>query len=495
MSAGLLLLLGVPLAGGVALGFVRRVAWAARLNVLTSLATLLLAGAAAARVLDAGRLDALGGALHLDAFNAFLVVLTAFMGFTTAVFSGPYIANEIAHGRMDRRRIRLYHAMFQLFLFGMLLGFVANDIGVQWVSLELATLATVLLVSIYRTPAAIAAAWKYFVLCGVGIALALFGIVLVFFASSQVLGHHEAALRWSELAAHAKAMDGHVLVLAFAFLAIGYGTKTGLAPMHAWLPDAHGEGPTPISAVLSGLLLNLALYALVRLKIVVDAASGGHFAGALLMGLGLVSLLVAALALHAQRDIKRLFSFSSVEHMGIMSFAFGLGTGLAAFAALVHMTAHSLVKSAIFFAAGHAAQAAGSQELARIRGLVALHPRLGWGLVAATAAIAGMPPFGIFTGEFLTFTAAMAAHPWLAALLLVGLLVAAAALFRHLQAIAFGAPPGGMRRVRAATWPLYLHLALALVLGIAMPQALAAWYAEAASLIAGAPFAPWGTTP
>jgi hydrogenase-4 component F len=351
------------------------------------------------------------------------------------------------------------------------------------VSLELATLATVMLVSLYRTRAALAAAWKYFILCGVGIALALFGTILIFSTSSDVLGHGNEALTWTLLYQHSGELAPRVMTIAFAFLMVGYGTKVGLAPMHAWLPDAHGEGPTPISAVLSGLLLNVALYALVRAKALVDGATHSDMAGMMMMGFGLLSLLVAAMALHTQRDIKRMFSYSSIEHMGLMTLAFGIGTPLANFAALLHMTVHSLVKSGIFFTVGHAAQAMGTQKMSDIRGLVRHHPGIGWGLVIGTVAIAGFPPFGVFTSEFLLVTAALHSYPWLVVLLLTGLVVAFAGLLRHIQPMAFGTPPESARHVHANMVPVYIHLGVALVLGLSIPAFLADWYLTAAAFL------------
>jgi len=479
-----LAMLFAPLLGGLLLAGIHQSRWAVRVNVATGAITFALSLGLAGQVLDAHGFDALGGWFHLDAYNAFLVALTAFVGMTTAIFSASYMAHELDAGRIDGRRMRLYHSMFQLFLFGMLLGFTTNNIGVLWVSLELATLATVLLVSLYRTPASIAAAWKYFILCGMGIALALFGTVLVFFASSSVLGHGNEALTWTLLHAHAGALDSTVMTIAFCFLMVGYGTKVGLAPMHAWLPDAHGEGPTPVSAVLSGLLLNLALYALVRLKMLVDGATGGDLAGQIMMGFGMLSLFVAAFALHKQRDIKRMFSFSSIEHMGLMTFAFGLGTHLAGVAALLHMTVHSLIKSGIFFTVGHAAQAMGTQKMADIRGLIRHHPGIGWGLLIGTAAIAGFPPFGVFTSEFLLFTATLDASPWTTAPLLAGLLIAMAGLLRFVQPMVYGEPASQAHPVRVNMLPVYTHLALALVLGLSIPGFLAGWYTQAANLIA-----------
>jgi len=474
-----------PLIGGLILGVVRSPKLAAKLNVLTSSLTFTFSLLLAFEVLGKDSLDALNGWFHLDAYNVFLVALTAFVGMTTTIFSKPYMQHELEIGRVNERRLRLYHSMYQLFQFGMLLGFTTNNIGVLWVSLELATLATVLLVSLYRTPASIAAAWKYFILCGMGIALALFGTILVFFTSSAILGHGNEALTWSLLYAQAGQLDPAVMSIAFCFLMVGYGTKVGLVPMHAWLPDAHGEGPTPVSAVLSGLLLNLALYALVRFKMLVDGSTHTDMAGHIMMGFGMVSLLVAAMSLHKQRDIKRMFSFSSIEHMALMTFAFGIGTPLAAFAALLHMTVHSLVKSGIFFTVGHAAQVMGTQKMAEIRGLIYHHPGIGWGLLIGTAAIAGFPPFGVFMSEFLLFTATLESYPWLAVPLLLGLLIAMGGLFRFVQPMVYGETAEHAKAVRVNMLPVYIHFGLALVLGLSIPVFLSEWYHQAAALIVG----------
>jgi len=474
-----------PLIGGLILGVVRSPKLAAKLNVLTSSLTFTFSLLLAFEVLGKDSLDALNGWFHLDAYNVFLVALTAFVGMTTTIFSKPYMQHELEIGRVNERRLRLYHSMYQLFQFGMLLGFTTNNIGVLWVSLELATLATVLLVSLYRTPASIAAAWKYFILCGMGIALALFGTILVFFTSSAILGHGNEALTWTLLYAQSSQLDPAVMSIAFCFLMVGYGTKVGLVPMHAWLPDAHGEGPTPVSAVLSGLLLNLALYALVRFKMLVDGSTNTDMAGHIMMGFGMVSLLVAAMSLHKQRDIKRMFSFSSIEHMALMTFAFGIGTPLAAFAALLHMTVHSLVKSGIFFTVGHAAQVMGTQKMSEIRGLIYHHPGIGWGLLIGTAAIAGFPPFGVFMSEFLLFTATLESYPWLAVPLLLGLLIAMGGLFRFVQPMVYGETAEHAKHVHVNMMPVYIHFGLALLLGLSIPVFLSEWYHQAAALIVG----------
>ncbi len=420
----------------------------------------------------------------IDSFNVYLIVLTALVGFTTSIFSGPYMAHEKELGRLSEKRLKLYYSMYQGFMFAMYLVLTTNNMGVMWVAMEAATLATVLLVSLYRTPESIEAAWKYFILCGVGIAQALFGTILLYYAATQI-SDSENALMWSVLNENAHLLNPDILEIAFVFMLIGYGTKIGLVPLHNWLPDAHSEGPTPMSAVLSGLLLNDALYAVVRNKMLVDGATDGHIAGYLMMGFGLTSFLVAAFFLHKQKDIKRLFSYSSIEHMGLMTFAFGIGTPFATFAALLHMTVHSLTKSAIFVTVGHASQIAGTQSIEKIRGLIKTQPAVGWGLLIGTLAIAGFPPFGVFTSEFLVLLATMQSYPWLTPFLLLGIGIACAGLFRNIQPMVYGARPEGQQAIKANLWPVALHLALVLWLGLAIPDFLADWFTQATILISG----------
>ena len=413
----------------------------------------------------------------------FLVALTAFVGFTTALFSRPYMRIEEHHGRVNSARLRLYHSMYQLFSFTMVLCLLSNNVGILWVALEGATLSTVLLVSLYRTPASLEAAWKYFILCSVGIAQALFGVILLYFAAEKVLGPGGTSLLWTHLYEVRHQLEPTVLSLAFVFLLVGFGTKVGLVPLHNWLPDAHAEGPTPVSAVLSGLLLNVALYAVVRSKVLVDGALDRNFSGNLMMGFGLLSVVVAAFFLSRQKDIKRMFAYSSVEHMGIMTFAFGMGGPVAAFAGLLHMTVHSLTKSAIFFTVGHASQKTGTQNMDEIRGLIESNPTIGWGLVLGSLAILGMPPFGVFTSEFMVLTTAMHEHSWATPFLLVALGVAFAAIFGKVQPMVFGATTARRLPHPPALIPVFVHLAIVLMLGVYIPPYLVDWYRQAARLI------------
>ena len=449
----------------------------ARINVLATTLTLLCALS-----LFFGR-PSPGPYLLVDDLNATFIVLTTFVGFTTSVFSATYIGHELAIGRLTPPFVRFYHAMYQVLMFALNLALVANNIGLMWVAIELATLTTVLMVGIYRTHEALEAAWKYFILGSVGIALALFGTILVYMAARPVVGEGLDAMVWSMLVKRAGAFDPALLDLAFIFLLLGYGTKVGLAPLHAWLPDAHAEGPTPISAVLSGLLLNVALYALLRFKMLLAANPAALAPGPLMVTLGLLSLVFAAFMLYRRRDIKRLFAYSSIEHMGIITFAFGMGGPLANFAGLLHMTMHSLTKSAIFFAVGHVAQVKGTQRIADMGGLTETHPLLGWGLILGVVAIAGLPPLGIFMSEFLVVSSTFAREPLLAIVLVFGLLVALGGLFLRLNSIAFGEPRGPTDKAHASYVPMFAHLTLVFVAGVYMPPALVAWFQNVAGLL------------
>jgi hydrogenase-4 component F len=481
----LLLVLAIPLLGGTLLALWGDRDRAGDLNAGVSLLTLAASIWLTAIVVRDGPLLAWGEWFFVDPLNVFLVTLTAFVGFTTSLFSRPYMRIERDHGKMTPRRMRLFHSMYQLFNGMMLIALTTNNLGILWVAMEAATLTTVLLVSVYRTAASLEAAWKYFILCGVGIAQALFGTILVYLAAERAIGGGDNALLWTHLAQSSPLLDPEILSLAFVFLLLGYGTKVGLVPVHNWLPDAHAEGPTPISAVLSGLLLNVALYAVLRVKVLTDGALANGLPGRMMIGFGLVTVVVAAFFLSRQRDVKRMFAYSSIEHMGLMTFAFGLGGPIANFAGLLHMTVHALVKSAIFFAVGHAVQKAGSQLMEDISGLLKVSPTVGWGLMLGSLAILGMPPFGVFASEFLILTTAMREAPWATPFLLIALGVAFAAIFGRVQPMVFGETALRPLAHPPALLPVFIHLGLALMLGLYIPPYLDGWYRQAARMIGG----------
>jgi hydrogenase-4 component F len=471
------IMLIVPAAAIPILAFVSNYRLSAALNMLAC--GLTLAAALSLPFMPRFR----GDLLIIDDFNIFLLVLTTFVGFTTSVYSASYIGHELETGRLTPVLLRFYHAMYQAMLGAMNLALVSNNVGLMWVGVEVATLATVMMVGTYRTPEAIEAAWKYFILGSVGIGLAFFGTVLIYLVAANVLGGGLPAMAWDLIVQHAAQFDPTLLSLAFVFLLVGYGTKVGLAPFHAWLPDAHSEGPTPISAVLSGLLLNVGLYALLRFKMVLAGNPAAINVGVIMVVVGLTSLVFAAFMLFRRRDIKRLFAYSSIEHMGIATVAFGLGGPLANFAGLLHMSMHSLTKSAIFFAVGHIAQAKGTQRIGGVSGLSVTHPALAFGFVLGVIAIAGLPPFGVFMSEFLLVSSAVARQPVLTFVLVVGLLVAFAALLLRVHGLVFGKPTGPTDPVKASYIPLFVHLILVFIAGLWLPAAVVGWFHGVAKLL------------
>ena len=477
MMTSVALVIGIPFVSAAALILVPGYRVSAMGNMVAMFATF-LAGVSLLFI-DRGA----SSYFIVDEMNILFIILNTLVGFTTSVFSASYIGHEIETGKLTPLFVRFYHAMFLGMMGSMNLALTANNIGLLWVGLEMATLITVVMVGIYRTPSAIEAAWKYFILGSVGISLAFFGTILIYLAGQKALGEGAPAMTWSLLQAAAPQLDPSLLNLAFIFLLIGYGTKVGLVPLHAWLPDAHAEGPTPISAVLSGLLLNVALYALLRFKMIVSAHPDAIDPGPVMIVMGLISLIFAAFMLYQRRDIKRLFAYSSIEHMGLITFAFGMGGPLANFAGLLHMAMHSLTKSAIFFAVGHVAQAKNTQRIAGIRGLSVTHPGLAIGLAVGVFAISGLPPFGVFMSEFLILTTTFARAPWLAVLPAFGLLVAFGALLWRLQDLLFGEPTEPANKVRASSIPLMIHLGLVLIAGIYLPPTLAGWFARAAEML------------
>lgn len=490
MTVVLLAIVLSPLLGAIFLGFFGHRKMAPKINVAISFATFALSIDLAWSVLTNGPMLYAGEQLYADAFSALFVTITGFVGATTSIFSLRYMKIQQDNGHLTTDRTRIYLSLYQVFILTMLLVLVSNNLGLLWVALEGATLATVLLVAWSRSPASVKAAWKYFILCGVGIAQALFGTILLYFAAEKMLGPGGTALLWTHLNGVKTQLEPTVIALAFIFFIVGYGTKVGLVPLHSWLPDAHAEGPTPISAVLSGLLLNVALYAILRVKVLADGTLHNGLTSHLLMGFGLISMLLASLSMWKRQDIKRLFAYSSIEHMGLAAFAFGLGGPMGNFAGLLHMTAHSLVKSSIFFVVGHAVQTSGSQKIGEIRNLLTRIPALGWALVVGGFAITGTPPFAIFSSEFLIVTRAIRQAFWSVPFILLALLVTFAVIIKRIQEMGRGEvqkkmtiPEDGKGKPVLAFFPIWIHFGIALIIGLFFPVQLAHWYQTAISSI------------
>lgn len=466
----------LPLLSAGCLTLVRRPAWGAWAVLAASAVTFALA----CRLLFEHAAETL---LLADPLAAHMAALTAFVGVAAAWFSRATLPGLAA--QMTPAALRHYHALFMAFLGFMLLASLADNLGVAWIGIEAATIAGVVAVGLPRTAGAVEAAWKYFIVAGVGVGLALFGVVTLYLAAQAVGVTGLDGMSWTALTLAAPSLPAPLLNLAFVFLLVGYATLAGLAPLHSWLADAHAEGPAPLSAVLAGSAQNVALVSILRLRGVVARNPAAIAPGLAIEALGVASVLLGALGMWRRRDMKRFFALSSVEQNGLVALAFGVGGVPAVFAGLLHMTLQTLSKAALFMAVGHAARCKGSQRLDAIGGLLGNHRRLGLTFAAGIAAMAALPPFGMFASAFLILTAAVQQAPLAAALAGAGLVVGAWALVSRLIALCLGqpTPDAGPTPAPAALLPAWLLLAVALAAGVALPSPVSAWLGD----IAGAP--------
>lgn len=480
------LMLFFPLLGMIFFVLFGRSRFVGLFNIIFSLITFITSICLGFELFTKGSLLFWSNQFYIDNFSIIMLVLTTFISVTVAIFSNNYMQHNLDSGRINLKIRQLYYVMYQAFIGTMLLVYSSNNIGILWVAVEGATLSTVLLVSLYRTPASIEAAWKYFILCIVGIALALFGTACVYFSANNISTNISGAMLWTTLYQHATLLDPKILTIAFVFLLVGYGTKVGLVPFHFWLPDAHSESPAPMSALLSGLLLNVGVYALVRFKMLVDPTVANHLAGHLMMAFGLLSFVVAGFFIYRQWNIKRMFSYSSIEHLGLITFSFGLGGPIATFVGLFYMIVHSLVKSAIFMSVGNVIQLTASQDMNKIRGLINMQPTIGWTLLISTMAIAGFPPFGIFNSELMLIITTIKQNIFLSLIIIFGLIVVLAGLLKNLQPVIFGHGTKTTSTAKISLSPIILNLSLALCLGLYIPPVLYHYLQQATLLISGA---------
>ena len=380
-----------------------------------------------------------GSFLRADALSAWLDLTLGIVGVTGTLFAVGYLGEEYDRNHVTPRRYCQFFCLFDLYLAAMLLAVNVENVAIMWIAIEGSTLSAALLIGFERSKAALEAGWKFVILNSVGIALALFGTILVYYSSEQVLGVTSEALRWSQLYRVAEGLDQTAIKLAFVFVLIGYGTKAGLAPMHTWLPDAHAEAPTPVSAMLSANMLTLAVYAILRFKAVADRTVGPAFTGKLVVGLGLLSVAVAAIFFLVQRDYKRLFAYSSIEHIGIALVGFGVG-GAGVFGGAWHLLNHALAKSTAFYGAGLVLLRHEHKLLERVSGLLRGMPLAGTAILLSGVALAGMPPFGLFASEVLITVGAYRARPEVAYVFLAFLALAFATLLYQVFRMALGEP-------------------------------------------------------
>ena len=460
-----------PIAVAVAaafLGWGRAVSWAS----VAASAVILASAIFLAVQTTGGTALAAAGLLRADALSAVMLLVIGAVALVATWAGVSYINDELAAGHTDARGARLYGVLVQLFLAAMVLAVLASNLGVLWAAIEATTIVTAFLVGHHRTPAALEATWKYVMICSVGIALAYLGTVLVYYAGRQAGLDSQGSLEWTQLVAHADQLDPGVMRLAFALLVLGFGTKAGLVPMHSWLPDAHSQAPAPVSALMSGVLLSVAVYALLRYHVIAVAVLSPTFVRTLLLTVALASLVLAASMLLAQRDYKRLLAYSSIEHMGLVVIGVAVGTRLAVAALLLHILGHGLGKAVLFCGSGQILAATGTTKIAGVRGLLMRRPVLGATFALGLAALLGLPPFSLFASELgLARAGVQAGLGWVVAFMMVLLLVVFVAITVRTAPMLFGSavdavdsPPPP--RSGAATAPLVTGLVALALMGV-----------------------------
>jgi hydrogenase-4 component F len=485
-------LLLTPFATALLAFFSRGLGAAARraatlLHLLGISLLLLLSLGTALAVLADGPISAAGGWFYIDGLSAIFLALIGVVGFLTGLYSIGYMRHEVDNGEISVPTLCTYYGFFNLFLCTMLLAVTANNIIMMWVAIEATTLGSTFLVGIYGQRSSLEAAWKYVIICTVGVAFGLFGTVLVYSNAASVLADPSGAVFWTVLLGHAGALDPTLMRIAFVFVLIGFGTKAGLFPMHAWLPDAHSEAPSPVSALLSAALLNCALLVIVRYYIIVTRTLGPAFPRTLLLAFGIMSIAVAALFIIVQRDMKRLLAYSSVENMGLIALSIGLGGPLGVLAALLHVINHSLAKALLFCGSGNILLKYGTRDMDAIKGVARVAPLTALLMGAGALALGGMPPFNIFISEFMVVTAGIhGGHPWLMLLTLLLLTLVLAGLVRMVARTLLGASPEPVARGELGVLtllPMVLLLAMMLTLGVSMPRPIAAALDSAARIV------------
>ncbi len=423
------------------------------------------------RVLISGNIKLYADFIYIDALSAFFIFVIAIVAFASSFYSVGYIERDIEKGIISDRKAKIYYLLFNLFCCSMLFAPAVNNLGILWVAIEMTTLISAFLVGFYNSKESVEAAWKYIIICSVGIIFALLGTILFSYAFSLLGG--AKTLNWSEIVANAANLDKNILKVAFIFILVGYGTKAGLAPMHTWLPDAHSQAVAPISALLSGVLLKTAIYAILRFGIIIIKAVGIAYFSHLMILLGLVSLGISCAFILVQKDLKRLLAYSSIEHVGIIAIGFGLGSPLAIAGAIFHIFNHAVTKSFMFFGAGNIVSVYKKHNINAIRGVIKVLPFTGIMVLIGVFALTGFPPFAIFLSEILIIAAAFTSDSYLiAALLLLFLSIIFGAFIYHFGKMLFGNLPKGMTRIGEPLSGKIVFLFLLLpitILGVAVP--------------------------
>jgi len=448
-----------------------------------ALAEVLLALALAGGVLGGGVVHA-SDLFETDALGAFVALFVSVVGLAAALHSVGHLREEVRKGIIGFSRVRQYFILFHLFFFAMFSAVTTASPVLMWAAVEATTLASAFLITFYNKPSALEAGWKFLIVNSVGLLIGFFG-TLLFLSAAAAAGASGPFVTWATLQSLAGTLDPALIKVAFIFVLVGFGTKVGLVPMHTWLPDAHSKAPIPISALLSGVLLNIALIGILRFRVIADANIDPLFSQHLLIGFGIVSLVVAAFIILVQKNYKRLLAYSSIEHMGIITIGFALGGG-AAVAALFHMLYHALLKPVLFFSAGNFFLKYSSTKIANVRGALSTVPFSAIAFLAAVLAVTGAPPSGVFFTELAIFSAGISAYPYVVLVALAALFIVFAGFMKHTSAMVFGNAPADIPKGEANRWTLVSVALLFLIFAVTslyIPEALDTLIGNAAGLI------------
>ena len=465
------LILGIPILLSMGTLFMRRQRVLGIINCIGYLAVLFAGVSLFKGIISTGSVKALFGFIYLDFLSAFFILVISVVVFAVALYSIGYIRKDIQQGIVSEKKARAYYLLFNLFCFSMFMVPAVNNLGMLWVAIEMTTLISAFLVGFYNSKESIEAAWKYIIICSVGIIFALLGTILFSYAFS--ISGLSKSLNWTDIIPVAHILDKNILKVAFIFILVGYGTKAGLAPMHTWLPDAHSQAVAPISALLSGVLLKTAVYAILRFGMIIIKSVGFTYFAHLMILFGVISLTISSGFILVQKDLKRLLAYSSIEHIGIISIGFGLGAPLAIAGAMLHVFNHAVTKSLMFFGAGNIVSVYKKHNMNAIRGVIEALPFTGIMVFLGMFALTGFPPFSIFISEMMILIAAFTSGSYLiATLLLFFLSLIFGAFVYHFGKMLFGNLPKG---AAVSGEPLSGKLAflflfsLICVLGIVLP--------------------------
>src|ERR1039457_4380945 len=476
----------VPLLVGASMLLLRDRRLLAALDIGGSLAVLGLVVAIARQVSATGPVGTLG-TFRADEVAALFLLLIGLLAVAVSIATVGWMRQEIARGHMRAERLRYYYALVHGFVATMLVTVLADNLGILWIAMEGTTITSALLVGFHGDKHGLEAAWKYIIVTTIGISFGLFGTVLVYAAATDVMGG-AGAMSWSAIMKVAPMLDPGIVRIGFIFVMVGYGTKAGLAPMHLWLPDAHSQAPTPVSALLSGILIKCALLAIIRFQTIASAACGPAFPAEVLLVFGLTSVVVATPFILVQQDIKRLLGYSSIEHVGIVALGLGFGGSVGTYGALLHVVNHGITKALAFFAAGKAIARYGSRDIHVLRGLFAVAPIGATLLMVAALSLAGVSPFSIFVSELMVLRAGIGHGHWVAiAIFLVMVVVIFAGLLHHAGAMVFGEPRGAGRKAEAWSPLLAMMLlaAIMVVLGLTISAGFAPLLLRAPAVVGG----------